>query len=156
MPQAINKSTWAVVVGPLGEYLMQENFELYQLVSRTQKQIGMANRAKAANTKYWAEQLNECEQELIATRQQLAMMRMRLAREKVHRQRANMKKQAALRLMRSVNEQNKRFQMVANVNDTRLKLRAVPKSFIESLEEDSDSDTGLSDHNEDVENPDNE
>ncbi|KAG9399782.1 hypothetical protein AC1031_011660 [Aphanomyces cochlioides] len=97
--------------------------------------------------------LTDCEQELAQARQEVARLRMELAVSRYKKNRESMKKHSAIRLARSVNLQNKRFQAIASANNAKVVMRAIPESFFAPLEDDSDSDSGLS-STEDVENPD--
>ncbi|KAG9412145.1 hypothetical protein AC1031_015082 [Aphanomyces cochlioides] len=126
---------------------MKENSALQQ------EQAAMRQRIIAANSRYYEDIIRDQDIELTRARQEVIQLRMQLSRAHYKTARANMKKHSAIRLAKSVNLQNKRFQAIASANNAKVAMRAIPDTFFYPLESDSESDSGLS-STEEVENPD--
>lgn len=134
----IPKQTWDVVLGPLGEYMMQENCALRQELRRMNAAYSSLYTSRLLSMQNFVEDTERLEGENMALRAEANNLRYwnRLHQMKIVK--LAKKRDHGVRLARSVNRDNVTFQKIAKLNGVLLKLRAIPESFFKALEEDSD------------------
>lgn len=138
---SIPVKSWDMSVGPVGEYLMQENGalnrELAKMVKLTARLTNEKIDARHQNTVLAA----EYERQLTNIRIQLNFARQENNHLRIRAERANLKKRHALTMAQAVNRQNKRFQELAASNGYRFRFRPIPSAFMTFVEEETEDET---------------
>lgn len=124
-----SNNTWNVVVGPLTEYLMRENCALQRQLQDLEKKNAKLAGKLVENTRRYAIERCNAQRNL-----QIALHRIDHLGERLMN--AKLKKSHAMRYLRNVNNQNKRFQQLAKQNGANVRMRALPESFLNNLERD--------------------
>lgn len=146
----VKKVTWDAVMGPLGEYFMEENRALRKEVTRLNSAYSSLYTSRLLSMQNYMEQCERLEQENMGLRAESNSLR-HWNREHQRKIVSLCKKRdQAVKLARYVNRDNIGFQRIAKTNGVLLKLRAIPDAYFKSIEHDSDETNDEESGEEDV------
>lgn len=134
----IQRETWDIVLGPLGEFMMQENCALRRELARLNAAYSSLYTSRLLSMQNFVEDTERLEGENMALRADANNLRYWNRMHQMKIVKLAKKRDHAARLARKVNRDNVSFQKIAKANGVLFKMRAIPESFFRAIEHDSD------------------
>ncbi len=134
----VPKASWDVVMGPLGEFFLEDNRALRKELKRLNEAYSSLYTSRLLCMQNYQQECERMERENMNLRADANNLRFWNREHQRKLVSLAKKRDRAVKLARYVNQDNKGFQRLAMSNGQAIKLRAIPDSFFREIEHDSD------------------